>query len=220
VWHGGDVSGWRRWVPVGVALVMAATIAALALSWPGDGGEAGEAGDEAGATTTVDPDVPAVVASVDTGDPADLAGLLALSDLVVVGTVEAVERGRAIDGADGAGVESALVTIQVESVVRGEDPGSIVVVEEEGWLADGRRIALDGAGPTEPGDRGLWFLADTGDPDSDAWVTVGRVGRWIERDGLLGGPQLDIPIAIDLQDRPLDDVVADIAVMPAPAGTS
>jgi hypothetical protein len=213
------VSGWRRWVPVGVALVMAATIAALALSWPRDAGDDGDALDEAGATTTVDPGSPALVPSVDTGDPADLAGLLALSDLVVVGTVDSVERGRLIDGAEGASIESALVTIDVESVASGEDPGATVVVEEEGWLADGRRIALDGANPTEPGDRGLWFLADTGDPDSDAWVTVGRVGRWIERDGLLSGPQLDIPIAIDLQDRPLDDVVAEIATLPAPAAT-
>lgn len=199
---------------------MAAAIAVLALSWPdGDGSddEAGSDGEDA-SSSTVDPDLPAVVGSVDSGDPSDLSGLVALSDLVVVGTVESVERGRTIDVGDESGVESALVTIDVETVVIGDDPGGAVVVEEEGWLPDGRRIALDGAIPTETGDRGLWFLADTGDPDSDAWVTVGRVGRWIERDEALSGPALDIPIAIDLQDRPLDDVVAEIAVLPGGAG--
>jgi hypothetical protein len=70
------------------------------------------------------------------------------------------------------------------------------------------------------GDVGLWFLIDTGDPDVPAWVTVGRFGRWLVRDGVLSGPLLDEPIAIDLQDRPVEDVVADLAALVAASSTT
>jgi hypothetical protein len=172
-------------------------------------------------------------------DPADLAELFAMSDLVILGEVQGVERGRVFAGsasttdsspdassavetgaAATGGIESALVTVAVQQVLRGEDPGPTVLVEEEGWLADGRRISLDGAPPTEVGDVGLWFLIDTGDPDVPAWVTVGRFGRWLVRDGVLSGPLLDEPIAIDLQDRPVEDVVADLAALVAASSTT
>jgi hypothetical protein len=191
----------------------------------GDGTDA----EAAVSTETADPGADiAVVPSSGDVDPESLAELVAISPLVVTGEVQSVERGRvfapdarSVDAGgdpfdEGAGVESSFVTVEVDRVLVGEDPGSTVLVEEEGWLADGRRIALDGVPPTQAGDRGIWFLVDTGDPAVPAWVSVGRVGRWIERGGTLSGPPLDIPIAIDLQDRSLDDVVADIEAAATP----
>jgi len=199
----------RPWLPVGVAVVAAAAVVLLALTWPdADSGE----GEETSTESTVDPDLPVAIDSPETGDPADLASLVAASDLVVVATVDEVARGRPVDPTGTASEESALVTLRVEEVLAGEDPGTTVVVEEEGWLGDGRRIAMDGASPTEAGDRAIWFLVDVGEPDAE-WLTVGRVGRWVERGGVLSGPLLDIPLAIDIQDRPLDDVVADIRAL-------
>jgi len=227
---GGGALGRRRlsrWLPL--ALVPVAVVAAVAIGNRGDDTTGDGAGDEAAVPESADSgagDI-AVVPSSSTVDPESLAELVAISPLVITGEVQSVERGRifasdaeSVDaGADpsGQGVESAFVTVAVDQVLVGDDPGATVLVEEEGWLVDGRRIALDGVSPTEVGDRGVWFLVDTGDPDVPAWVSVGRVGRWLERDGLLSGPELDIPIAIDLQDRRLSDVVADIeAVTSAP----
>lgn len=197
----------RPWLPVGVAVVAAAGIALLALTWPDGDSDEGE-----GMTTesTVDLDLPVAIDSPATGDPADLADLVAASDLVVVATVDEVARGRPVDPTGTASEESAFVTLNVEEVLAGDDQDAQVVVEEEGWMADGRRIAMDGAAPTEVGDRAIWFLVDVGGEGAATWVTVGRVGRWVERGGVLSGPLLDIPLAIDLQDRPLDDVVADM----------
>lgn len=216
----------RGWV-LPALLVLGAIIVAAAIS-------VGSGDDDEPSDATSPPDPTGDVAAIESTasvDPADLAELYALSDLVIVGEVQSIERGRvfaspdaSVDGdADDAasGVESALVTVQVDQVLRGEDPGATLLVEEEGWLADGRRISLDGAPPTEVGDVGLWFLIDTGDPDVPAWVTVGRFGRWTVRDGALSGPLLDEPIAIDLQDRPLDDVIADLsAIGPSPITTT
>lgn len=224
---GADGSGRRGWV-LPALLVLGAIIVAAAIS------VGSEDGDDA-ASDSAEPDPTDDVVAIESTasvDPADLAELHALSDLVIVGEVQSIERGRVFASPDASqsgeeagdaasGVESALVTVQVDRVLTGEDPGTTVLVEEEGWLADGRRISLDGAPPTEVGDVGLWFLIDTGDPDVPAWVTVGRFGRWTLRAGLLSGPLLDEPIAIDLQDRPLDDVVADLAGLdPSPTSTS
>jgi hypothetical protein len=200
-----------------VALVVLGVVACAA----DDTTEDGDGGDAAVSTAVTDADADiAVVPSSSDVDPESLAELVAISPLVVTGEVQSVERGRVFasdsesddSGADPSeeGIESALVTVAVDQVLVGDDPGATVLVEEEGWLADGRRIALDGAPPTQVGDRGIWFLVDTGDTDVPAWVSVGRVGRWIERDGTLSGPTLDIPLAIDLQDRRLAEVVADI----------
>lgn len=210
----------RSWLPPAVAATAAAAIAVLALTWPDSdpGDPRGDAGDDGAEVDGEDSGLPVVVDSVDTGDPVDLLGLVSASDLVVVGTVDSVERGRPIDVGGTTGVESALVTITVDDLLSGDDPGGSVVVEEEGWL-EGRRIALDGAIPTEPGDRGIWFLVDTGDRGSSALVSAGRMGRWIERNGVLTGPQIDVGVAIDLQDRPLDEVVSDVRDIVATATT-
>lgn len=39
------------------------------------------------------------------------------------------------------------------------DDGALLV-EEEGWLADGKPLVVDGAAPSTQGDVGIWFLVE------------------------------------------------------------
>jgi hypothetical protein len=120
---------------------------------------------------------------------ADLAELVAASDLVVRGEVEATERGRAFGGPGGAAIVSRLVRLRVDEVLAGPAPVDAVdvLVEEEGWLDDGRPLAVDGAAPTEVGDRGIWFLLDVGDPELPVYTVVNAEGRYLEEEGGSGG---------------------------------
>ena len=54
-----------------------------------------------------------------------------------------------------------------------------MLVEEEGWLDDGRALAVDGAAPTRTGDAGFWFLVEVDDPDLPVFTTVGAAGRYL-----------------------------------------
>jgi hypothetical protein len=179
-----------------VAAVAFAVLAAV-LSLRSDGGSDGTAGG-AGAN---DSDAAAAEEVVDARSDAPrfttVAELTAAADLVVVGEVTASERGRWFgDGGDGARIQSRLATLRVDEVVRGPDAvdGTDLLVEEEGWLEDGRALAIDGAPPTRVGDAGVWFLIDPGDATTDAWIVVSAQGRYVASgdalDGALGGDPL------------------------------
>jgi hypothetical protein len=122
-------------------------------------------------------DVAAAERAYDTID--QLAGA---SDLVVQGAVVAIEPGRALtDPADPtAGVRTQLVSVDVESVVKG-DAATTVVIEQEATLLDGTPITVNGAAALHDGDRG-WFFLIEGDGEqfpytaltsSDGFVATG-----------------------------------------------
>ncbi len=122
---------------------------------------------------------------------ASLAEMVAASDAIIVGTVTAAEVGRPIgDPATGA-IISRLVTIGVESALSGTD-ASAVIIEEEGALADGTPIVVNGVDPTMVGDRGIWFLDRLDDAEVPTWLTINSQGRFlIDGSALRGGDQRD-----------------------------
>ncbi|MCB0963980.1 MAG: hypothetical protein KDA98_11880 [Acidimicrobiales bacterium] len=157
-----------------VGLAVAAAVVAGAVVAARSGGPGGGAS----ATDATEP-APVEVTS-DAPRFATLAALVEAADAVVVGEVVAVEPGRWF-GDDSTGrLRSRLVTLAVDEVVAGSGPDDdAVLVEEEGWTADGAPLVVDGAAPSAVGDRGVWFLVDGGDPTTGAWITVGAQGRYL-----------------------------------------
>ena len=142
----------------------------------------------------------AVAISSDATPAATLEDLLAAADVVVRGEVVATERGRWFGGAGSARLQSRFVTLRVDDVLAGDDPGApSVLLEEEGWLEDGSPVVVDGAAPSRVGDAGIWFLADGGDAEVGALVVVGAQGRYLDDgDGGLVGAAGGDPLVVDL----------------------
>lgn len=170
------MSGRRlRWAgPVASVAVAAAITVALVVG--GRGATSPPATAVAPAPVAVSSDAPRF---------SQLSELVAAADLVVAGDVASVARGRTFGDPGGAAIVSRVVTLRVDSVLAGTPPaaGTEVLVEEEGWLADGRTLAVDGAAPTEEGDRGIWFLVDVGDPELPVYTVVNAEGRYLRGDG-------------------------------------
>lgn len=202
-----------------VLLALGAVVVTVGCS-SGGGASAPPVADDADDADHADPhasddsDDVTVVSSQSADDPDDLAELVSIAPLIVTGTVTQVERGDLlpVEGDGGAELHAAVVTIEIDRVLSGVDPGPSVRVQEPGWLGD-TRLSVDGAPPTEPGDEGIWFLVHDDAPAASPWSTLGRVGRWVVRDDRLVGPRLDIGVAIDLQDRRLAEVVEDVEGM-------
>lgn len=153
-------------------------------------------------TTTTVPAPDPVAVDSDAPAYATLEELVAASDLVVRGRVTDTERGRWFgDGSARARIQSRLVTLDVEEVVKGAVPqgasGSLLI-EEEGWLEDGAPLVVDGAAPSEPGDEGIWFLVDPGDDTTDALITVNAQGRYLVDGTGLAGASGDDPLVDEL----------------------
>jgi hypothetical protein len=105
-----------------------------------------------------------------------LADLADAAECVLGGEVVHTERGRAI----GSDLVSRLVQIRVDEALAGDCPSGTVVSEEEGWLADGTPVSVDGWPGSEVGDMGVWFLvAGTSDelPYASTVATTGAP-RW------------------------------------------
>jgi hypothetical protein len=137
---------------------------------------------------------------------------------VVQGEVEGTERGRPFGQPGGATIVSRLVTLRVDEVLAGTAPrAGTVLVEEEGWLDDGRALVVDGAGPTRTGDAGIWFLVEVDDPDLPVYTTVGAEGRYLtipgpdgaDADRLVGADN-DDPLVAELAAFTPDDLAAAI----------
>jgi hypothetical protein len=126
------------------------------------------------------------------------------SDLVVRGRVTATERGPLVGEAD-ASVVSRVVTLQVDEVLGGRLAGSTTVdqgtilIEEEGWLPDGRPLIVNQVAPTQVGDDGIWFLQVSPDPDLASFLVINSQGRYlVDGERLRGGDQRD-PLVRQLQ---------------------
>jgi hypothetical protein len=170
---------------------------------PAVGEDRGEAADEE----------PVAVAS-DAPRYTRLADLVAAADLVVAGEVASTERGRTFGEPGGAAIVSRLVTLRVDEVLAGTAPAGAanVLVEEEGWLEDGRPLAVDGAAPTEEGDRGVWFLVDVDDPELPVYTVVNAAGRYlVEGEATLVGPDGDDPLVAEVEAMTPDALADEVA---------
>jgi hypothetical protein len=155
---------------------------------------------------------PPVTVVIDASSPTvapSLTELTAASDLVVRGTVVSTAQGRLVGGGDpadpaGSAVLSRVATVRVDEVLGGAGPapaiGATILVEEEGWLTDGRVISVNGAPPTATGDEVVWFLQSVQDAELTGFVGVGTQGRFLLRPGgVVVGPDRDDPLAMTVE---------------------
>jgi hypothetical protein len=125
--------------------------------------------------------------------------LVGASDLVVEGHVVATETGRVFGEASAAAddessaIRSRITTLQIDTVLRGTSSQATLLIEEEATLADGTPVRVDGMRPGEVGDRGVWFLVASRDPDFPGYVVANAQGRYLRgpRDTLRGGDRTD-----------------------------
>jgi hypothetical protein len=190
-----------RWGPPAV-LVLAVAVGLLA--WAGRGEDRGDEGVAERAPVAVTSDAPRHAA---------LAELVAASELVVRAEVTATERGRVFGDprSDGA-IESRLVHLEVTSVLHGHGPapGDLLLVEEEGWTADGAPLVVDGLAPSATGDDGIWFLQRVGQDEDARYVVVGAEGRYLvdgERLTAAAGDDPLVAAAVALGPRALADAI-------------
>lgn len=189
---------WARLLPVlAIALAVATATLVARAPWSSTGGTPAVGEASADASTPAD----AVRVSSDAPRHAGLDELVASADQVVRGRVVATERGRWFgEGATSARVQSRLVTLQVDEVLAGGFDDETLVIEEEGWLADGAPLIVDGAAASRVDDAGIWFLAEGGDPVLGAYVVLGAEGRYLVAGsaGTLAGADLDDPLIEEL----------------------
>jgi hypothetical protein len=154
-----------------------------------------------------------VVVSSDAPRYPTLDDLVAAADVVVAGEVESTDRGRTFGAPGGAAIVSRLVTLRVDEVLAGTAPAGAphLLVEEEGWLDDGRPLAVDGAAPTEVGDRGIWFLVDVGDPELPVYTVVNAEGRYLLDGRTLVGAAGDDPLIAEVEALTPGDLAARVA---------
>jgi hypothetical protein len=131
----------------------------------------------------------------------DLAQLVSASDLILAGRVVSSEAGRVFGNpgtaADSSAIRSHVLTLQVDGVLAGRGApaasSAVVLVEEEASLTDGSPIVVDGMRATRVGDRGLWFLVASNDPEFPGYTIVNSQGRYVETPTgrLVGGDPSD-----------------------------
>lgn len=126
---------------------------------------------------------------------ADVAGLVGASDLVVVGTVVEIDNGRAITDPNDptAGIRTQLASIDVTTVLLGDQHGPLVV-EQEAILLDGTPLEVNGVAALVPGDEGLMFLT-IGDSDEFPYAAFVNEQGWVPIvDGIIEPTHADDPV--------------------------
>jgi hypothetical protein len=157
-----------------------------------------------------------VAASSDAPRRASLAELATASDLVVRAQVVATDRGRVFgDPGSDAAIESRVVTLTIRRVLRGigTSPDATLLVEEEGWTADGAPLVVDGAPPSEVGDDAIWFLTEVGAEEEQRYVVVSAEGRYVVDASGLRGAVGDDPLVAELAALGPDGLEAAIAAL-------
>ena len=121
-----------------------------------------------------------------------LATLRTASAIVLRGRVVGSQRGTLVGapGPQGAahGIVSRLVDIEVLEGFGNPAgyslTGTVVTVEEEGWLLDGPPIAVNGVAPLGVGAEAVWFLvplpaeANGGGADTTKYIQINSQGRF------------------------------------------
>lgn len=171
----------RKVVGVAVPLLIVVVVAAVGVWWLRDGSD------------------PAPVEPVDVSASgprfADLSDLVAGSDLVVVGTVVAVDHGRTItDPSDpDAGLRTQLAQVAVSEVLVGEQGGT-VIVEQEATLLDGQPVTVNGVSPLVAGDEGLMLLI-RGTSDEFPYTAFVNEQGWVPiEDGIIAPIDPEDPV--------------------------
>jgi hypothetical protein len=199
------VSRWARWGPVG-ALVLA--LGAGLLVWSTSGGDAPSRQDAARTPMAVSSDAPR---------RSSLDELVAASDLVVRAAVVSTERGRLFgDPGDDNAIESRVVRLRVTDVLHGTGvtAGDALLVEEEGWSADGAPLVVDGLSGSAPGDDAIWFLTEVGTDEESRYVVVSAEGRYLVDGDRLIGATGDDPLVAQLRALGTAGLTAAIAAAP------
>ena len=194
--------GWRLLVvvPVLVALAIGTFVALRPRSSASSGGSAA---DETGAEAVV----PVSAASI--YDFSSLDELVKASDLVVRGQVEATSRGRAI-GNDVNAVVSRIVTVRVEEVLAGSVATSSVLVEEEGWLVDGRPLEVNGLAPSHEGLEAIWFLDALPPGELPGFLVINHQGRYALEGNRLEGARGSDPLVDEVEALGADGLAAEV----------
>jgi hypothetical protein len=189
--------------------VVAVALGAAVVTGLGDGADG--SGSSAREEVASEPAEELVEVTSDAPRYPSLDELVAAADLVVRGEVASTERGRTFGQPGGSTIVSRLATLRIDEVLAGTAPrADTVLVEEEGWLDDGRALVVDGAGPTRVGDAGFWFLVEVDDPDLPVYTTVGAAGRYLVTadDGRLQGADDDDPLVAEIEAVGADDLAA------------
>lgn len=154
-------------VLLGLPVLLAAVVAVAVLA----GGSGGDGDDEGGSGSDV-----VDLEAQDAVPIASLEEMVGASACVAAGEVVAAERGREL----GSGLVSRLVEVRVDRALAGDCPEGVVVVEEEGWLADGAEVSVNGWVGSAEGDVGVWFLVPGPSDELPYASTVSTSGslRW------------------------------------------
>lgn len=103
-------------------------------------------------------DEPAPMAAMDSVPYTGMADLSQESDLVVHGSVAAVEPGVPMGATGASTVEYSIFTIEVDEVLAGEGADRIEVALSTHF--GGREVVLEGRPVPKVGDDGVWFLTE------------------------------------------------------------
>lgn len=133
---------------------------------------------------------------------ASLAALTAAADAVVIAQVTAIREGRLVGETNG-GIRTRLVELTVERLLAGEVNEGTIVLEEEGWLADGTPIIVNGMVPSEIGDLGFYFLFRGRSDEFPHYALIGEQGRYLVdvENGSLSGSERDVGLSEQITAR-------------------
>jgi hypothetical protein len=157
---------------------------ALALA-SGCAGPQPEAGMPAGGSPVLETAQPSVDMQVRESALFDsLTAMTAGSDLVIRGRVTRIERGRTIEADKVDSFTFRSVYVEVDDVLRGTTPSGSpkeVLIEEEGWTAEGVGYSLNGSKWAQTGDEAIFFL--TFKEENATYRLVNSQGRLFIRPG-------------------------------------
>jgi hypothetical protein len=112
------------------------------------------------------------------------------------------------------------VALSVTEVLHGAgaEPGGRVLVEEEGWDADGAPLVVDGLAPSADGDDAIWFLTRVGTEEEEEeeearYVVVSAEGRYLVHGRRLTGASGDDPLVATLAAMSPEELAAAVRAL-------